>query len=786
MANEFKQSAIEYHEADPPGKLAITPTKPLATQRDLSLAYSPGVAFACEAIVADNAAAARLTARANLVGVVTNGTAVLGLGNIGPLASKPVMEGKAVLFKKFAGIDVFDIEVAATDPDRFVDAVAALEPTFGAINLEDIKAPECFEIEHKLRERMKIPVMHDDQHGTAIVVAAAILNGLKVVGKDIGDVRLACCGGGAAALACLNLLVSLGMQRANIFVSDRVGVVYEGRTEEMNPYLARYARPTLFRKLAETMAGADIFLGLSAPRVVTSEMVQTMADRPIIMALANPTPEIMPDDVKAVRSDAIIATGRSDYPNQVNNVLCFPFLFRGALDAGATTINEEMKKACVMAIAELAQAEASDIVLTAYGAESFVFGPDYIIPKPFDPRLISKLAPAVAKAAMDLGVATRPIQDFDAYFERLSDFVYRTGLVMKPIFDAAKSAPKRVIFAEGERVKVLQAAYQVLSEGIAKPILVGNRRFIEERLQNLGLPMLPGRDIEVFDPLHDPRVEELADHYFRLTERKGVLRSDARIAVRRQNTVIAAMLLKRGEGDAMICGSAGRFDRHLKYVGDIIGRREGVCTFGALSAILLELGDALHRRHAGEFRPHGRRDRRNRGACGAPGETFRSYAESCFPVAFEFWQRGHGDRAEDARGARPILGARPGRGGGRRNAGGRGLVGDHPWRAFPELEADRRRQCADHADARRRQYQLQHDQDAELGDLDRADPARRGFAGACADAVGFGSRARQHDGRGRRGGKRRAGVTGQTFLESTTNRGLFGPPSVSQVVERTL
>ncbi len=590
MANDFKESAIGYHEADPPGKLAITPTKPLATQRDLSLAYSPGVAFACEEIVQDNAAAARLTARANLVGVVTNGTAVLGLGNIGPLASKPVMEGKAVLFKKFAGIDVFDIEVAATDPDRFVDAVAALEPTFGAINLEDIKAPECFEIEHKLRERMKIPVMHDDQHGTAIVVAAAILNGLKVVGKDIGAVRLACCGGGAAALACLNLLVSLGLRRENIFVTDRVGVVYEGRTEEMNPFLARYARPTQFRKLAETMAGADIFLGLSAPRVVSPEMVAAMADRPIIMALANPTPEIMPEDVKSVRPDAIIATGRSDYPNQVNNVLCFPFLFRGALDAGATEINEEMKKACSMAIAELAQAEASDVVLTAYGAESFVFGREYIIPKPFDPRLITRLAPAVAKAAMDSGVAARPIRDFDAYRDRLSRFVFRSGLVMKPVFEAAKNAPKRVIFAEGERVKVLQAAYQVLSEGIAKPILVGNRRFIEERLQNLGLPMQPGRDIEVFDPIEDPRVEDLADHYYRLTERKGVLRSDARIAVRRTNTVIAAMLLKRGEADAMICGSAGRFDRHLKYVGDIIGRREGVRTFGGLSAILLDSG----------------------------------------------------------------------------------------------------------------------------------------------------------------------------------------------------
>lgn len=590
MANEFRDSAIEYHEADPAGKLAITPTKPLATQRDLSLAYSPGVAFACDEIVRDETAAARLTARANLVGVVTNGSAVLGLGNIGPLASKPVMEGKAVLFKKFAGIDVFDIEVAASDPGRFVDAVAALEPTFGAINLEDIKAPECFEIEAKLRERMKIPVMHDDQHGTAIVVAAAVLNGLKIVGKDIGQVRLACCGGGAAALACLNLLVSLGLRRENVFVSDRIGVVYEGRTEEMNPYLARYARPTQFRKLAETLAGADIFLGLSAPRVVTSEMVATMADKPIIMALANPTPEIMPEDVKAVRPDAIIATGRSDYPNQVNNVLCFPFLFRGALDAGATEINEEMKKACAMAIAELAQAEASDIVMTAYGADGFVFGPEYIIPKPFDPRLITRLAPAVAKAAMDSGVAARPIQDFDAYRERLSRFVFPSGLVMKPLFETAKNAPKRVIFAEGERVKVLQAAYQVLNEGIAKPILVGNRRFIEQRLLKLGLPMQPGRDIEVFDPIEDGRVEDLAEQYYALTERKGVLRSDARIAVRRQNTVIAAMLLKRGDGDAMICGSAGRFDRHLKDVSDIVGRRDGVRTFGALSAILLDNG----------------------------------------------------------------------------------------------------------------------------------------------------------------------------------------------------
>ncbi len=590
MAKDFKESAIEYHEADPPGKLAISPTKPLSTQRDLSLAYSPGVAFACEEIVKDARAAARLTARANLVGVVTNGTAVLGLGNIGPLAAKPVMEGKAVLFKKFAGIDVFDIEVDAKDPDRFVDAVAALEPTFGAINLEDIKAPECFEIEKRLRERMNIPVLHDDQHGTAIVVGAAILNALKIAGKDIRDVRLAACGGGAAALACLNLLVSLGLPREHIFVTDRVGVVYEGRTEEMNPYLAVYARPTPFRRLSETLAGADIFLGLSAPRVLSSDMVKTMAERPIVMALANPTPEIMPEDVKAVRPDAIIATGRSDYPNQVNNVLCFPFLFRGALDAGATTINEEMKKACAFAIAELAQAEASDIVLTAYGAESFSFGPEYIIPKPFDPRLITKLAPAVAKAAMDSGVATRPIQDFGAYCDKLSRFVFRSGLVMKPVFDAARKAPKRVIFAEGDRIKVLQAAYQVLSEGIAKPILVGSRRFMEERLRELALPMKPGRDFEVFDPGEDRTVDDLAEHYHRLTERKGVLRSDARAAMRRLNTAIASMLLKRGAGDAMICGTAGRFDRHLKDVSDIIGKRPGVCTFATLSALVLPSG----------------------------------------------------------------------------------------------------------------------------------------------------------------------------------------------------
>ena len=590
MPKSMFRNAIAYHEADPPGKLAIAPTKPLATQSDLALAYSPGVAFACEEIVRDPSAVSRLTARANLVAVVTNGSAVLGLGNIGPLAAKPVMEGKAVLFKKFAGIDVFDIEVDQKDPDKFVEAIAALEPTFGGINLEDIKAPECFEIERKLRERVNIPVLHDDQHGTAIVVAAAILNGLKIVGKELAEVRLACSGAGAAALACLNLLVSLGLPREHILVADKLGVIYEGRTEEMNPYMAVYARATSARKLAEIVDGADIFLGLSAPRVLSSDMVRSMAARPIIMALANPVPEIMPEDIKAVRDDAIIATGRSDYPNQVNNVLCFPFLFRGALDAGATAINEEMKIACAYAIAELAQAEASDVVLTAYGAQTFSFGPEYIIPKPFDPRLITELSAAVAKAAMDSGVATRPIADFDAYRDKLSRFVFRSGLVMKPVFEQAKRAPKRLIFAEGDRVRVLQAAHQIFAEGMATPVLVGSARVIEERLRELALPMKRDRDFEVFDPSDDPRVRELAEHYHDLNARKGVTPGDARAVTRREGTVIAALMLKRGEGDAMICGTTGRFDKHLKDISDIIGRKPGISAFAALSAVVLPSG----------------------------------------------------------------------------------------------------------------------------------------------------------------------------------------------------
>jgi malate dehydrogenase (oxaloacetate-decarboxylating)(NADP+) len=590
MAEDFKASALDYHESDPPGKLQIAPTKPLANQRDLALAYSPGVAFACEEIVNDPSAASRFTARGNLVAVVTNGTAVLGLGAIGPLAAKPVMEGKAVLFKKFAGIDVFDIEINERDPARFVEVVAALEPSFGAINLEDIKAPECFEIEEKLRARLKIPVLHDDQHGTAIVVAAAVLNGLELVGKDIGNVRLACCGAGAAALACLNLLVSLGLKRENVFVTDRVGVVYEGRTEEMNPYMAVYAQPTPWRTLAETMHNADIFLGLSAPGVVTREMVASMAPQPMVMALANPTPEILPEEVLAVRDDAIIATGRSDYPNQVNNVLCFPFLFRGALDAGATAINEEMKIACARAIAGLAREEASEIVMTAYGGQTLRFGRNYIIPKPFDPRLITELPPAVARAAMDSGVATRPITNFDAYRDKLSTFVFRSGQVMRPVFEAAKRAHKRIILAEGDRARVLQTASQLVHDQIARPLLIGNRGLIEQRLKELGLSIRLDEDADTLDPAAHPRLDEFAHEYHTLVERKGVTPAEAYARTRAGNTIAGALMLKHGEADAMICGTVGRFDRQLKIIDDIIGKRRGVADFAALSGIVLPAG----------------------------------------------------------------------------------------------------------------------------------------------------------------------------------------------------
>ena len=589
MAEEqqLKIAALEYHRLPTPGKISLTPTKALANQRDLSLAYSPGVAYACTAIQEDPREAASLTARGNLVAVVTNGTAVLGLGNIGALAGKPVMEGKGCLFKKFAGIDVFDIEVAETDPDKLIEVVAALEPTFGGINLEDIKAPECFYIEKKLRERMKIPVFHDDQHGTAIVSAAAVLNGLKIVGKDIGKVKLACSGAGAAALACLDLLVSLGLKPENILVTDAKGVVYKGRKEGMDPNKERYARETRARTLADIVPGADIFLGLSAGGVLKPEMVKEMADKPIILAMANPEPEIRPELAKQVRPDCLIGTGRSDYPNQVNNSLCFPFIFRGALDVGATTINEEMKLAAVRALAEIAQAEPSEIVALAYGEQTPAFGPDYLIPRAFDPRLIIRMAPAVALAAMDSGVATRPIKDFDAYRDRLNRFVYQSGTTMEPVFAAAKQAPKRVVYAEGEDERVLRAAQVAVDEGIARPVLVGRTDLIAQRIAKLGLRLKLGVDAEGVNILDDPRYREYWSEYYRIARRKGVSRSQAMEDMRIRPTLVGAMMVRRGEADAMLCGTVGNYADHLKYVRNVIGTREGVGTLAAMQMVIL-------------------------------------------------------------------------------------------------------------------------------------------------------------------------------------------------------
>ena len=588
MQDELKQAALEYHRFPSPGKLEISPTKPLANQRDLALAYSPGVAFACEAIVADPNAARLYTVRGNLVAVITNGTAVLGLGAIGPLAAKPVMEGKGVLFKKFAGIDVFDLELNERDPDKLVDIIAALEPTFGGINLEDIKAPECFYIERKLRERLKIPVFHDDQHGTAIIVGAAVRNGLKVVGKDISQVKLVASGAGAAALACLDMLVAMGMKMENIFVTDIAGVVYTGRVAEMDDNKARYAKDTKARTLAEVIGGADILLGLSAAGVVKPAMVKAMAANPIILALANPTPEIMPEEVKAVRGDAIIATGRSDYPNQVNNVLCFPFIFRGALDVGATTINEAMKLAAVHAIADLANAEQSDIVAQAYGGESLSFGAEYLIPRPFDPRLITRIAPAVAQAAMDSGVATNPITDFAAYREKLNSFVYSSGLVMKPIFAAAKQAPKRIVFCEGEDERVLRAVQVVLEEGLAKPIVIGRPQVLARRIEQFGLRLKPGADFEVVNPESDERYRDYWIAYHKLTERKGVTPQFAKVEMRRRFTLIGAMMIHMGDADGMICGTFGSNDQHLQYIDQVIGKRAGANVYAAMNGLILQ------------------------------------------------------------------------------------------------------------------------------------------------------------------------------------------------------
>ena len=587
---QLYEAALEYHEFPTPGKISVTPTKQLTNQRDLALAYSPGVAAACEEIVIDPANVFKYTARGNLVAVISNGTAVLGLGNIGPLAAKPVMEGKGVLFKKFAGIDVFDIEINELDPDKLCDIIASLEPTFGGINLEDIKAPECFYIERKLRERMNIPVFHDDQHGTAIIVGAAILNGLKVLGKDIKNCKLVVSGAGAAALACLDLLVELGFPIENIYVTDHSGVIYKGRVGLNDPHKARYAQETNLRTLAEAIHDADIFLGLSAGGILKQDMVKTMASRPLILALANPTPEILPEEVKAVRDDAIIATGRSDYPNQVNNVLCFPYIFRGALDCGATTITHPMEIAAVHAIADLAQAEQSDIVASAYGIANLSFGPDYLIPLPFDPRLMTKIAPAVAKAAEESGVAARPIKDMQAYVDRLQQFVYHSGTFMKPIFQMAKNAPaekKRIVFAEGEEERVLRAVQVIVDEKIATPILIGRPSVLQFRIEKFGLRIRPDVDFQIVNPEFDERYRDFWQTYLKMTLRKGITEQYAKLEMRRRHTLIGAMLVHKGDADGMICGTFGNNALHLNYIEQVLGKRPGANVYAAMNIIIL-------------------------------------------------------------------------------------------------------------------------------------------------------------------------------------------------------
>jgi malate dehydrogenase (oxaloacetate-decarboxylating)(NADP+) len=586
-AEALNQSALEYHRFPRPGKIAVLPIKGMTNQRDLALAYSPGVAAPCMAIHADPSAAALYTSRSNLVAVVSNGTAVLGLGNIGPLASKPVMEGKGCLFQKFAGIDVFDIEVNETDTDKLVDIIAALEPTFGGINLEDIKAPECFEIERRLRERLKIPVFHDDQHGTAIVAAAGVMNGLEVVGKRIEEIKLVCSGAGAAAIACLDLLVGLGVRRENVWVTDSKGVIYKGRAQGMDPQKERYAQATEARTLADIMPGTDVFLGVSMAGVLKPEMVQAMAERPLILALANPEPEIRPEAAKAIRPDCIIATGRSDYPNQINNVLCFPFIFRGALDVGATTINEEMKLAATRAIAALAKEDVSDVVAAAYGRQDIRFGPDYLIPAPFDPRLIMAVAPAVAQAAIDTGIATRPLADLKAYRDQLQGFVYRSGTIMQPVFAAAAQASKSVVFAEGEDERVLRAVQVAVEEGLAKPILIGRPDVIRTRTAKLGLRLQEDRDYQVASIDDEGRLTELADEYYQIRRRQGLARDTALVEMRRNSTLIGAMLVRRGEADGMLCGTFGAYETHLRHIEDVVGRKSGTNTLAAMNVLML-------------------------------------------------------------------------------------------------------------------------------------------------------------------------------------------------------
>ncbi len=593
MNETEKQAALDYHALPTPGKISVVASKPLVTQRDLALAYTPGVAVACEAIVADPLEAMRYTSRGNLVGVITNGTAVLGLGNIGALASKPVMEGKAVLFKKFAGIDVFDIEINETDPDKLVEIIAGLEPTFGGINLEDIKAPECFIVESKLRERMKIPVFHDDQHGTAITVSAAFINGLKVVGKDISKVKVVTSGAGAAALACLDLMVDLGLPLENVWATDIEGVVYKGRETLMDPHKARFAQPTEARKLAEVIADADVFLGLSVGGILTADMLAKMAPRPLILALANPTPEIFPEIAHATRDDVVMATGRSDFPNQVNNVLCFPYIFRGALDVGATTITREMEIAAVHAIAGLAEEEANEVVAAAYGTYDLSFGAKYLIPKPFDPRLIVRIAPAVAKAAMACGVATRPISDLSAYADQLQQFVYHSGAFMKPLFAAAKQlvsggGKSRIVFTEGEDERVLRAVQVIVDEKLARPILVGRPEVLLARIEKFGLRLRLGEDVEVTNPEYDERFHQYWTTYWELMCREGITKEMARVEMRRRLTLIGAMMVRLGDADGMICGTVGAYHDHLRLVDQVIGKKPGANTYAAMNILLLD------------------------------------------------------------------------------------------------------------------------------------------------------------------------------------------------------
>ncbi len=590
MSNDLREAALNYHRAEPAGKLEITATKPLATQRDLALAYSPGVAYACTEIAEDPSKAAELTARGNMVAVITNGTAVLGLGAIGPLASKPVMEGKSVLFKKFANINSIDIEVDTTDVDRFCDVVSALEPSFGGINLEDIKAPECFEIETRLREKMNIPVFHDDQHGTAIVVGAGMLNAMRLIGKPMDQVKLVCSGAGAAAMACLNMLKTLGVKAENIIVCDQHGVLRPDREKPMDKYKAQYARDTHLETLAEALVGADAFLGLSVPGVITQDEVKTMADRPVIFALANPTPEIMPELVKEVRPDALIATGRSDYPNQINNVLCFPFLFRGALDCGATVINEEMKAACAEAIAAMVHTPPSDEVISTYQGEQLTFGAEYLIPKPFDPRLIMEIPPGVARAAQASGVATRPIEDLDAYREDLSRFVWRSGMLMKPMFEAARATKRRLVLAEGEGGKMLQACQLIVSEDLADVTLVGRRQVIIDKIASMGLAIRPDEDFQIVDNLDDSFVTPIGEDYSKLMARHGMTPKAAQTRVRANTTVVASMMLKRGDADAMLCGTFGTYQKHLQLAEEILGRKENSPVVGALTVLILPQG----------------------------------------------------------------------------------------------------------------------------------------------------------------------------------------------------